>query len=127
MSAGGKDFRICFGLKKPGQNSRRYPPRDEAIVPGNHNDIEKRLWGAADELRANSKMKASEYSLSVLGLIYLKYADFKFRQAEQELKGKGIERSPIGKLYCQAQGVLYLHENARFSNLIELPEGIKCI
>ena len=58
-------------------------------MPGNHNDIEKRLWGAADELRANSKLKASEYSLPVLGLIFLKYADFKFRQAEQELKGKG--------------------------------------
>lgn len=45
-------------------------------MPGNHNDIEKRLWGAADELRANSKLKASEYSLPVLGLIFLKYADF---------------------------------------------------
>ncbi|NLH22251.1 MAG: SAM-dependent DNA methyltransferase, partial [Methanothrix sp.] len=43
-------------------------------MPGNHNDIEKRLWGAADELRANSKLKASEYSLPVLGLIFLKYA-----------------------------------------------------
>jgi type I restriction-modification system DNA methylase subunit len=52
-------------------------------VPGNNNDIEKRLWGAADELRANSKLKASEYSLPVLGLIFLKYADFKFRQAER--------------------------------------------
>lgn len=92
-------------------------------MPGNHNDIEKRLWGAADELRANSKLKASEYSLPVLGLIFLKYADFKFRQAEQELKGKGSDRRPIGKLHYQAQGVLYLPESARFSNLIRLPEG----
>jgi len=92
-------------------------------VPGNHNDIEKRLWGAADELRANSKLKASEYSLPVLGLIFLKYADFKFRQAEQELKGKGSDRRPIGKLHYQAQGVLYLPESACFSNLIRLPEG----
>jgi type I restriction enzyme M protein len=84
-------------------------------VHGNHNDIEKRLWGAADELRANSKLKASEYSLPVLGLIFLKYADFKFRQAEQELKGKGSERRPIGKLHYQAHGVLYLPESARFT------------
>ena len=92
-------------------------------MPGNHNDIEKRLWSAADELRANSKLKASEYSSPVLGLIFLKYADFKFRRAEQELKGKGSERRPIGKLDYQARGILYLPENARFSNLVRLPEG----
>ncbi len=34
-------------------------PRDWYLVPGYHNDIEKRLWGAADELRANSKLKAA--------------------------------------------------------------------
>ena len=44
----------------------------------NNNEIEKRLWGAADELRANSKLKASEYSVPVLGLIFLRYADHKF-------------------------------------------------
>lgn len=31
-------------------------------------ELEKRLWGAADELPANSKLKASEYSMPVLGL-----------------------------------------------------------
>ena len=34
-------------------------------------DIENRLWSAADELRANSRLKASEYSTPVLGLIFL--------------------------------------------------------
>ena len=28
----------------------------------NLTEIEKRLWGAADELRANSKLKSSEYA-----------------------------------------------------------------
>ncbi|MEJ2599430.1 MAG: type I restriction-modification system subunit M N-terminal domain-containing protein [Anaerolineales bacterium] len=42
------------------------------------NDFENRLWTAADELRANSKMRASEYSTPVLGLIFLRYADVKF-------------------------------------------------
>ena len=50
---------------------------------------------------ANSKLKASEYSLPVLGLIFLKYADFKFRQAGQELNGKGSERRPIGRAYTK--------------------------
>jgi type I restriction enzyme M protein len=38
-------------------------------MPGNHGEIEKRLWEAADELRANSRLKASEYSVPVLGLM----------------------------------------------------------
>lgn len=60
-------------------------------MPGNHKGIEKRLWIAADELHADSKLMASEYSLPVLGLIFFEYADFKFRQAVQELKGKGCD------------------------------------
>jgi len=47
-------------------------------MPGNHNEIERRLWDAADELRANSKLKAAEYSVPVLGLIFLRFADHKF-------------------------------------------------
>src|SRR6266568_6479976 len=50
-------------------------------MPANTTELEKRLWGAADELRANSKLKSSEYSVPVLGLIFLKYADHKFAQA----------------------------------------------
>ena len=34
----------------------------------NGNNIESRLWDAADELRANSKLKSSEYSVPVLGI-----------------------------------------------------------
>jgi type I restriction enzyme M protein len=36
-------------------------------MPANHTEPEKRLWDAADELRANSKLKSSEYSMPVLG------------------------------------------------------------
>jgi type I restriction enzyme M protein len=32
--------------------------------------IENRLWAAADELRANSKLKASEYSVPVESLMH---------------------------------------------------------
>ena len=52
------------------------------------NEIEKRLWSAADELRANSKLKSSEYSVPVLGLIFLRYADHKFTMAQKELAGR---------------------------------------
>ena len=40
-------------------------------MSSNNTDLEKRLWDAADELRANSKLKSSEYSVPVLGLIFL--------------------------------------------------------
>ena len=87
------------------------------------NQIESRLWDAADELRANSKLKSSEYSVPVLGLIFLRYADHKFAQAEKELAGKATGRRIIGKADYQARGVMFLPEEARFSNLLKLPEG----
>jgi type I restriction enzyme M protein len=54
----------------------------------NNSELEKRLWGAADDLRANSKLRASEYSVPVLGLIFLRFAEYKFALAEAELAGQ---------------------------------------
>ena len=87
------------------------------------NQIEGRLWDVADELRANSKLKSSEYSVPVLGLIFLRYADHKFAQAEKGLAGKATGRRTIGKADYQARGVMFLPEEARFSKLLKLPEG----
>ena len=92
-------------------------------MPANHTELEKRLWSAADELRANSKLKSSEYSVPVLGLIFLRYADHKFTQAQAKIASKSTGRRSIGKTDYQAQGVLYLPEAARFSTLLNLPEG----
>lgn len=92
------------------------------MAQGN-NEIEKKLWNAADELRANSKLKSSEYSVPVLGLIFLRYADHKFSHAEEEFEGKSTGRRKTGKADYQARGVLYLPEKARFQNLLKLPEG----
>ena len=86
------------------------------------NNIEASLWDAADELRANSKLKSSEYSVPVLGLVFLRYADHKFQATEKELAGKSSGRRTIGPADYQARGVLYLPEAARFSALITLPE-----
>ncbi|MBN2107593.1 MAG: N-6 DNA methylase [Deltaproteobacteria bacterium] len=89
----------------------------------NGNNIEARLWDAADELRANSKLKSSEYSVPVLGLVFLRYADHKFQAAAKVLEGKGGGRRKIGPADYQARGVLYLREAAKFSTLLKLPEG----
>lgn len=86
-------------------------------------DIENRLWASADELRANSGLKESEYSIPVLGLIFLKYADSRFSAAEAELASRGSGRRKVGKTDYQARGVMYLPPDARFANLLELEEG----
>ena len=71
-------------------------------------DIANRLWETADELRANSHLKAAEYSIPVLGLIFLKFADSRFTRAEAELAGSATSRRDIGKEAYQAKGILYL-------------------
>ena len=43
-------------------------------MPANHTEIEKKLWSSADKLRVNSHLKSSEYSVPILGLIYLRFA-----------------------------------------------------
>jgi len=89
-------------------------------------EIERRLWSAADDLRANSKLKSSEYSVPVLGLIFLRYADYRFAQVDTQLKAAQTTSKrpiPISKARYQAQGVLFLPEEARFGKLLWLPEG----
>jgi type I restriction enzyme M protein len=88
-----------------------------------NNDVEKKLWAAADELRANSKLKSTEYATPVLGLIFLRFADFKFSQAEKQLQGKSTGRKQITKADYQAMGVMFLPDKSRFSKLINLPES----
>jgi len=86
-------------------------------------DASSRLWETADELRANSHLKAAEYAIPVLGLIFLKFADSRFTRMETDLAGKVTGRRQIGKADYQARGVLFLPEQARFSRLLQLKEG----
>ncbi|MBE3144238.1 MAG: SAM-dependent DNA methyltransferase [Planctomycetes bacterium] len=92
-------------------------------MPANNSELEKRLWSAADELRANSNLTSSQYSIPVLGLIFLRFADYRFSAAKVEIYGKAVGRRLVGKTDYQAQGVMYLPEEARFKNLIAQPEG----
>lgn len=86
-------------------------------------ELEKKLWSAADELRANSELKSADYSVPVLGLIFLRYADVKFAHAHQELAGKGSGRRTIGPTDYKARGVIYLPEGARYAELLTVTEG----
>jgi type I restriction enzyme M protein len=91
---------------------------------GGDNEFEKRLWEAADQLRANSKLLPSQYSGPVLGLIFLKFADHRFQNAMRELKARGTSsRRGIDESDYHSLGVMYVPESARWSNLLNLPEG----
>jgi type I restriction enzyme M protein len=85
--------------------------------------LERALWDAADELRANSGLKASEYGTPVLGLIFLRFADAKFDAARDRIKAKASARRRIGPSEYQAEGAIYLADDARFGSLLNLPEG----
>jgi type I restriction enzyme M protein len=48
------------------------------------NDLDKRLWTAADKLRAN--LNPGDYMHVVLGLVFLKYVSDAFKERREELK-----------------------------------------
>jgi len=88
--------------------------------------LEKRLWDSADQFRANSGLKAQEYSSPILGLIFLRFAEVRFvaRRAALEKAGGSARRgSRVDEPSAyNAEGVLYLTPNARFDSLLNLPE-----
>ena len=85
-------------------------------------ELQNKLWEAADQLRANSGLKASEYASPVLGLIFLRYADDRFAQAGAVV-GPGSARRPTGPEDYKATGALYLPDESRFETLLNLPEA----
>jgi type I restriction enzyme M protein len=86
-------------------------------------ELETRLWDAADELRANSGLKASEYGAPVLGLIFLRFAEARFEATRERIEAKGSPRRKIGPSDYHAAGLIYLAPAARFSALLDQPEG----
>ena len=93
----------------------------------NIEQIEKRLWEAADQLRANSKLTSTEYSLPILGLIFLRHAYNRYLIAEKEimktLPSRGGKTRKLTKEDFVQRGALYLQERAQFKYLLELPAG----
>lgn len=86
-------------------------------------DLENRLWSAADQLNADAGLKQSEYSNPVLGLIFLKFADTRFTNAQKHIGGKSTGRRKVGKTNYHAEGILYLPEDARYATLLQLPDS----
>jgi type I restriction enzyme M protein len=48
--------------------------------------LERDLWEAADNLRANSKLTSSDYFMPVLGVIFLRHAANRFDAAHRQIE-----------------------------------------
>jgi len=88
--------------------------------------LEKRLWDAADQFRANSGLKAQEYSGPILGLIFLRFAEVRFSLQRAKLEEAGASSRRGSRVEdpaaYHAEGILFLPETARFDYLLTLPE-----
>jgi type I restriction enzyme M protein len=86
-------------------------------------EVQRVLWAAADEMRANSSLAPAEYRGPVLGLVFLAYAEKRFDEVTPELEGKQRKRRGITPDDYRSRGVLYVPDEARLSHLVALPEG----
>lgn len=89
--------------------------------------LEKRLWDAADQLRANSGLTSAQYSQPVLGLIFLRFAEVRFSVLYKKLE-KAAASSRRGSRVDEAaayhaERTLYLTPKSRFEYLLSLPEA----
>ena len=73
--------------------------------------LERRLWNLSDQFRANSGPKAKEYSSTVLGLIFLRFAEVRFaaQRAKLEKSASSLRRgSRLDEpAVYHAEGILY--------------------
>lgn len=88
--------------------------------------LEDDLWASANSLRAYGGIKAADYAVPVLGLIFLRYAENKYSHYEGEIikeynadKGTRLERS-IESIALTKCG-FYLPNTARYDYLLNLP------
>ncbi|MGI9191691.1 MAG: type I restriction-modification system subunit M [Chitinophagaceae bacterium] len=90
--------------------------------------LEAELWRAADQLRANSKLTASEYSMPVLGLIFLRHAYNRFLKVNVDIE-KDLPVHPqrgkrsVTKKDFEERNAMYLPDKSRFDYLVALPES----
>lgn len=91
--------------------------------------LETELWGAADNLRANSTLQASEYKDPLLGLVLLRFAQNRYEDATAELARTlpvnprtGKQRAARTDDYTRI-GAINVPEKARYDHLADLPES----
>ncbi len=89
--------------------------------------IERRLWSAADTLRANSSYASNEYFLPVMGLIFLRHAYSRFLAVKGEIeanlpKRDGKKRGLTKEDFSQKSSI-FLQPEAQFDYLVGLTDS----
>ncbi len=86
--------------------------------------IEKRLWTAADTLRANSNYASNEYFLPVMGLIFLRHAFSRYLAVRDDIEAslptRGGKTRPLTKEDFSQKSAIFLQEKAQFDYLVAL-------
>ncbi|WP_201243853.1 type I restriction-modification system subunit M N-terminal domain-containing protein [Halochromatium salexigens] len=89
--------------------------------------IERRLWSAADTLRANSNYASNEYFLPVMGLVFLRHAYSRYLAVREaiiaDLPSRGGKTRPLAKADFSQRSAIYLREEAQFDHLVALPDS----
>ena len=98
------------------------------MTTNNRKQLHERLWSAAVQLRANSGLKLNEISEPILGLIFLKFADVRFKRAKAEMESERNKNTqgrkvPLTPDHYKSKGILFLPEIATYSYLMSLPES----
>jgi type I restriction enzyme M protein len=88
--------------------------------------IEKRLWNAADTLRANSNYASNEYFLPVMGLIFLRHAFSRYLAVQDEIEAslptRGGKIRPLTKEDFSQKSAIFLQEKAQFDYLVSMTD-----
>ena len=89
--------------------------------------IEKRLWSAADTLRANSNFAANEFFMPVMGLIFLRHAYSRYLAVKDEvvksLPSRAGRTREATKEDFSSKGAVFLRPEAQFDYLVSLPDS----
>ena len=89
--------------------------------------IEKRLWKAADTLRANSNYASNEYFIPVMGLIFLRHTYSRYLAVKDELEANLPQRGGKARVLTKEDfskvSAIYLRPEAQFDYLVSLPDG----
>jgi len=89
--------------------------------------IEKRLWSAADLLRANSGLASNEYFMPVMGLIFLRHAYSRYLAVKPQIEAGLPKRGGVPKALTKEdfsqQGAIFLRPEAQFDHLVSLPDS----
>lgn len=92
-------------------------------------NLEKDLWDAADNLRANSKLTAAEYKDPLLGLVFLRFVQNRYEDAKVKIEEslpinpRTGKKREVTKDDFLGAGAIQVPETAKYDYLANLPES----